>query len=264
MKEENSFSKGVLNGIPICLGYLSVSFAFGIFAVSSGLSVWEAVLISMTNVTSAGQLAGVPIIVGGGSLIELASTQLVINLRYSLMSVSLSQKLGKSVKLFDRFIIAFCNTDEIFAVASGNKGSVGKRYMYGLALTPYIGWSVGTLFGAVAGNILPQIVVSALGVAIYGMFIAIIVPPAKKSKPTALCILTAIAMSCAFKYIPVLSSVPGGFVIIICAIAASVIFALAAPLKDEPEGDREDSENADSIVDKTEEGSRRESGKLSS
>lgn len=233
MKEENNFLKGVLNGIPICLGYLSVSFAFGIFAVSSGLTVWEALLISMTNVTSAGQLAGVPIMVGGGSLIELASTQLVINLRYSLMSVSLSQKLGKSVRLLDRFAIAFCNTDEIFAVASGNKESVGRRYMYGLALTPYLGWSVGTLLGAVAGNILPQIVVSALGVAIYGMFIAIVVPPAKKSRPTALCILFAVALSCAFKYIPFLAKIPSGFVIIICAVTASIIFALAAPVRDD-------------------------------
>ena len=194
----------------------------------------------MTNLTSAGQLAGVPIIVGGGSLIELASTQLVINLRYSLMSVSLSQKLGKSVSLLDRLIIAFCNTDEIFAVASGNKQSVGKRYMYGLVLTPYLGWSAGTLFGAVAGNILPQVVVSALGVAIYGMFIAIIVPPAKKSRPTALCILLAVALSCAFKYIPALSGVPSGFVIIICAVTASVVFALAAPVQEAGEEPKDD------------------------
>ncbi len=240
MKEINSFARGVLDGIPICLGYLSVSFAFGLFAVGSGLTVFEAVLISMTNLTSAGQLAGVPIIVGGGSLIELASTQLVINLRYSLMSVSLSQKLGKSVSLLDRLIIAFCNTDEIFAVASGNKQSVGKRYMYGLVLTPYLGWSAGTLFGAVAGNILPQVVVSALGVAIYGMFIAIIVPPAKKSRPTALCILLAVALSCAFKYIPALSGVPSGFVIIICAVTASVVFALAAPVQEAGEEPKDD------------------------
>ena len=240
MKEINSFARGVLDGIPICLGYLSVSFAFGLFAVGSGLTVFEAVLISMTNLTSAGQLAGVPIIVGGGSLIELATTQLVINLRYSLMSVSLSQKLGKSVSLLDRLIIAFCNTDEIFAVASGNKQSVGKRYMYGLVLTPYLGWSAGTLFGAVAGNILPQVVVSALGVAIYGMFIAIIVPPAKKSRPTALCILLAVALSCAFKYIPALSGVPSGFVIIICAVTASVVFALAAPVQEAGEEPKDD------------------------
>ncbi len=242
--EQNSFTKGIKDGIPICLGYLSVSFAFGIFAVGNlGLSVLEAVLISMFNLTSAGQLAGAPIIASFGSLWELASTQIVINLRYSLMSVSLSQKLGKSVRLIDRFWIAFCNTDEIFAVSSAKTGTVGKKYMAGLALTPYLGWSLGTLIGAAAGNILPAIVVSALGVAIYGMFIAIVVPPCKESKPTLLCVLFAVAMSCAFNYLPVLKEVSGGFVIIICSVVASLVFAAVAPIKDElPE--KEVDENA--------------------
>lgn len=235
-KQNNKFSEGLRDGIPICLGYLSVAFAFGIFSVGSGLSVLETVLISMTNVTSAGQLAAVPIIAAGGSLFELALTQFVINLRYSLMSVSLSQKLGSTVRLIDRFLIAFVNTDEVFAVASGKNGNLGRRYLYGLTLTPYLGWSLGTLIGAVAGNILPEIVVSALGIAIYGMFLAIIIPPAKKSLPTALCILFSVALSCAFRYIPVLKSVPDGFVIIICAVAASALFAIAAPVKDEKEG----------------------------
>lgn len=232
-KETNSFSQGLRDGMPICLGYLSVAFAFGIFTVSHGLTAWEAVMISMTNVTSAGQLAAVPIIAGSGSLFELALTQFVINMRYSLMSVSLSQKLGKSVRLIDRFLISFVNTDEVFAVAISKGEPLGRKYLYGLTLTPYLGWSLGTLLGAVAGNILPAMLVSALGIAIYGMFIAIIVPPAKKSLPTLLCILTAIALSCAFKFIPVLSKVPSGFAIIICAVAASVLFALVAPIKEE-------------------------------
>lgn len=230
MKEYNSFREGIHNGIPICLGYLSVSFAFGIFAVGSGLSIWEALLISMTNVTSAGQLAAVPVFAGGGTLIELAVSMFVINMRYALMSVSLSQKLGKSVRFLDRFWIAFVNTDEVFAVASAKPGTVGRKYFIGLMLTPYLGWSAGTLFGAVAGNILPPIVISALGVAIYGMFIAIVIPPAKKHKPTALCILVAVALSCAFYYIPALQQIPGGFVVIICAVTASVLFALLAPV----------------------------------
>ena len=200
MKEQNSFLKGIKDGIPICLGYLSVSFAFGIFSIQNGLSILEAVLISMTCVTSAGQLAGVPIIATGGSLIELAVTQLIINLRYSLMSVSLSQKLGKSIKMADRFLISFVNTDEVFAVSSGQSGAVGKRYMYGLILTPYLGWSIGTLIGAVAGNILPEIVISALGIAIYGMFVAIVIPVAKKERSVALCVALAIALSCIFTY----------------------------------------------------------------
>lgn len=235
MREHNSFRDGIRDGIPICLGYLSVSFAFGIFAVGSGLSIWEAVLISMTNVTSAGQLAAVPVFAGGGTLIELAVSMFVINMRYALMSVSLSQKLGKSVRFADRFLIAFVNTDEVFAVASAKPGSVGRYYFFGLMLTPWLGWVVGTLLGAVAGNILPAIVISALGVAIYGMFIAIIIPPAKKHRATALCIVFAVALSCAFYYIPGLRQVPGGFVVIICAVAAGALFALLAPIPGEEE-----------------------------
>lgn len=233
--ENNKFLRGFSDGIPICLGYLSVSFAFGIFAVANGLSVLQTLLISMTNVTSAGQLAGVPIIAAGGSLMEVAISQIVINLRYALMSVSLSQKLGKSVRLIDRFFISFVNTDEVFAVASGKDGTVGKRYLYGLILSPYIGWSLGTLLGAVAGNVLPQIVISSLGIAIYGMFIAIVVPKMKKEKSTALCVLVAIALSCCFKYIKFLNVVPSGFVIIICALLASALFAVVAPVTQEEE-----------------------------
>lgn len=233
MTENNNFRMGLRDGIPIFLGYLSVSFAFGIFAVGSGLSIIEALLISMTNLTSAGQLAGVPIICTGGSFIELATSQLIINLRYSLMSVSLSQKLGKSVRLIDRFLIAFGNTDEIFAVSASKGTSLGRRYFYGLILMPYIGWSLGTLLGAVAGNILPDIVISALGIAIYGMFIAILVPAAKQRRATALCIISAAILGCAFKFIPGLNTISAGFVIIICAVPISLIFAAIAPIPSE-------------------------------
>ena len=229
--KENTFLSGIIDSIPIFLGYLSVSFAFGIFAVENSMSVLEALMISMTNVTSAGQLAAVPIIASGGTLIELAVAQLVINLRYALMSVSLSQKLGKSVRMIDRFIIAFVNTDEVFAVASGKEKNVERNYLYGLIIPPFAGWSLGTFIGAVAGNILPEIVISSLGVAIYGMFIAIVVPVVKKSRPTALCVMLAIILSCAFDYISFLSKVPSGFVIIICAVAASALLALISPIK---------------------------------
>lgn len=233
MKQNNSFIKGIIDGLPICFGYLSVSFAFGIFAVGKGFSIFEALFISMSNVTSAGQQAAIPIIASGGTFIELAVAQLVINLRYALMSISLSQKLDSNVRLFDRFIISFVNTDEVFAVASSNEGTVGRNYLYGLILTPYLGWSLGTFIGASAGNILPAAIISALGIAIYGMFVAIVVPQTKKSKATAFCVLTAIALSCAFTYIPVLKSVPSGFAIIICAVVASAIFAIVAPIGEE-------------------------------
>ncbi|MBE6606737.1 MAG: AzlC family ABC transporter permease [Ruminococcaceae bacterium] len=232
MKEINNFLRGINDGIPICLGYISVAFAFGIFSTESGLSVLETLLISMTNVTSAGQLAGVPIIAGGGSFIELALAQFVINLRYSLMSVSLSQKIGKSVRMADRFIISFVNTDEVFAVASSKEENIGKKYLYGLILTPYIGWSIGTLIGAAAGNVLPESVVSALGIAIYGMFIAIVVPQAKISISTLLCVLLAISLSCIFYYTPFLNTIPSGFTVILCAGLSSALFAMIAPIKE--------------------------------
>lgn len=235
MKEETSFIKGIRNGLPICFGYLSVAFAFGIFAVANGLTVPESVLMSLTNITSAGQLAAVPIIAGGGTLIELAVSQLVINLRYALMSVSLSQKLGGSVRMIDRFLIASVNTDEVFAVASSQSGNVGRKYLYGLILTPVLGWTGGTLLGAAAGSLLPPIVISALGIAIYAMFVAIVFPVAKDDRPTMICVLLAIALSCAFRYLPFLQNVSEGFSVIICAVIAAAVMAWLAPVKEAAE-----------------------------
>ena len=237
--ENSSFRMGIRDGLPICLGYLSVSFAFGIFATGAGLSVYEALLISMLNVTSAGQLAAVPIIASMGSFIELALTQLVINLRYALMSVSLSQKLGPSVRMRDRFLISFVNTDEVFAVSSGKEGKVGRKYMYGLILTPYVGWSLGTLLGAVAGNILPAILISALGIAIYAMFTAIVIPFARSGTKPLLCVLTAAVISVILFYVPVFSSVRSGFKIIITAVLTSLIFAFVAPVEEEEASENE-------------------------
>ncbi|MBQ9531754.1 MAG: AzlC family ABC transporter permease [Eubacterium sp.] len=236
--KENTFLKGIVDGIPICLGYFSVAFAFGIFTVSNGLTSLEALLISMTNVTSAGQLAAVPIIVSGGTLFELAASQFVINLRYALMSITLSQKLDESISLFDRLIIAFVNTDEVFAVAS-SKNEVGKKYMFGLILTPWLGWSAGTIVGAVAGNILPPLLISALGVAIYGMFIAIVIPPAKEDKHVLFCVIIAIILSCIFRFVPLLSKIQSGFVIIICGVLASALAAALFPIEAEKEEQNE-------------------------
>ena len=245
LREQNNFMAGIKDGFPICLGYLSVAFAFGIVAVNSGLDIYQAVLISMLNVTSAGQLAGVPIMVGSRTLIELAATQLIINLRYALMSVSLSQKFGKSVRLIDKVLVSFVNTDEVFAVSSSKGMDVGRKYMYGITLTPFIGWTLGTLLGAIAGNILPAIVISALGIAIYAMFVAIVTPVARKERPVLLCSLFAIALSCIFTYVPFLEKhISDGFVIIICTIVASVLFAVLFPLPKEQEEEVEIDGNA--------------------
>ena len=231
MKKE--FSQGIVDGIPICLGYLSVSFAFGIFAVESGLKIWQAVLISMTCVTSAGQLAAVPIMASCGGMLELAISQLVINMRYALMSISLTQKFAPDVRFLDRLWIAFGNTDEIFAMAAGQKEPVSKWYFGGLILIAWAGWALGTTLGALAGNILPAIVTSALGVAIYGMFVAIVIPEVKKDLSVAGCVAIAVLLSCLISYLPALEMLRN-FSVIICAVAASAIMAWLAPIEEVP------------------------------
>jgi predicted branched-subunit amino acid permease len=238
MAQNNNFKRGILDGIPIGLGYISVAFAFGIMATGAGLSVTEATLISLFNVTSAGQLAAVPIIASHGGFIELALTQLIINLRYALMSVSLSQKSDKTVRIRDRFLISFANTDEVFAVASSKEGNVGRSYLYGLIIMPIFGWTLGTFLGAVSGNVLPAVINSALGIAIYAMLVAVVVPKAREDGSCALLVLLSIVLSCVFYFAPILRDIPSGFTIIICSVAASALFALVRPVADE-----EDSEN---------------------
>ncbi len=231
----NNYSEGVRDGVPIGLGYLSVSFTFGMMAVSKGLPIWAAVLISMTNLTSAGQFAGLNMMVALASYFEVALTQLVINIRYSLMSLSLSQRLDPKVKTLGRLGISFGITDEIFAVSSTKPEKVGKRYMAGLITIPYLGWAIGTLLGATAGAFLPQAVQSALGIAIYAMFLAIIVPKAKDSFPVLLVALVAVVISCCFGWIPILQRVSEGFVIIISSVVAAGVGAFLFPKKEDEE-----------------------------
>jgi predicted branched-subunit amino acid permease len=232
-----SFARGLRRGIPIALGYLSVSFGFGISAVNRGLSPLTAVLISLTNLTSAGQVAGLDVILMGGSLIEMALTQLTINLRYFLMSLTLSQKLSPAFTLPHRLIASFGITDEIFGVAASEQGDVPPRYMYGLILLPFFGWTLGTLLGAVAGNILPSSVKFALGIAIYGMFVAIVLPPAKKQKGVRVAALLAIVFSLIIAYVPIFKFITSGFAVIVSALVASVAAALLFPIDEGKEGE---------------------------
>ena len=232
MKNE-SFKKGIKDGIPIGLGYLAVSFTFGMMSVSSGLSIWQAVLISLTNLTSAGQFAGLDIIVAGGSYWEMALTQLVMNLRYCLMSFSLSQKMRRDEPWAHRYLVAFGITDEIFGVSASQEGKVSAFYNYGAMCMAIPGWTLGTLLGAISGSLLPDFIMSALGVAIYGMFLAVIIPPAKKNKAVLLVVVAAMAVSTLFAVVPGLNKVSSGFVIIITTLVTAGGAAYWCPVKED-------------------------------
>lgn len=226
------FRKGLRSGIPIGLGYLSVSFSFGIIAVSYGMLWWQAVLISMTTVTSAGQLAGVSLMATPYQYIDMLISQLTVNVRYSFMSISLSQKTSKEFSGIRRLIFGFFMTDEIFAVAS-NEREVSVKFFWGLTVFPYLGWTLGTLLGSVMGSILPQSVLNALCLAIYGMFIAIVVPKVRDSSKLLVIVLISVFLSSLFFYLPALSAVSDGLAISICAVVAAVIGAILFPVKED-------------------------------
>lgn len=223
------FLRGLRAGVPIGLGYLSVSFTFGIMAISLGFSWWQAVAISMLTVTSAGQLAGIQSMLVPGQYISMLVSQLTINLRYAFMSVSLSQKVNDKFSGIKRWLLGFFMTDEIFAVASAGD-EVDPKFFLGLSVIPYLGWTGGTLVGALVGNVLPSVVMSALCLAIYGMFLAIVVPPACKSRAVLAVVILAAALHCGFYYLPFLKGVPSGIAISVCAIAAALAGAFLFPL----------------------------------
>ncbi len=224
-----NIKEGFRDGIPIGLGYLAVSFAFGMMAVDGGLTIGQAVLISLTNLTSAGQFAGLDIMLAQGAVVEMILTQFIINLRYSLMSFSLAQKLDDGGHIGHRFAVAFGVTDEIFAISAARKGHLSPYYCYGAMLVAIPGWTIGTLLGAISGNLLPEDVMSALSVAIYGMFLAIIIPPSKHDRQVLYVVLAAMLLSSCFAWLPLLSKISSGIVIIITTVSVSAIAALLAP-----------------------------------
>ncbi|MBR0409849.1 MAG: AzlC family ABC transporter permease [Eubacterium sp.] len=230
MNYKISFRRGIRDGIPIGLGYFAVSFAFGMMAVSGGLHTGEAVLISLTNLTSAGQFAGLDIIRTGGTLMEMALTQLIINLRYLLMSFSLSQKLDRKEPFAFRYIVAFGITDEIFAVSASQPGKVSAFYNIGAMMMAIPGWTLGTLAGAISGNLLPSYILSALSVAIYGMFLAVIIPPAKQNRNVCIAVAASMLMSTVFYVAPVLKDISSGFTIIIITLVVAGLAAWLAPV----------------------------------
>lgn len=234
----NEYRTGVSRGLPVGMGYFSVSFGFGAMAVSQGLKVFDATLISLTNLTSAGQFAGLTVIVAAATLWEMILTQLIINSRYALMSLALSQRMGQSIGLLPRLLIAFFNTDEIFALAMARMEPLTVPFMLGLGTLPIIGWTMGTLCGALAGSVLPASIQAALGVMLYGMFIAIVVPPAKQDKKILAAVILALVFSTLFTIVPLLKQVSAGISIVICTVAAAAICAALYPIPDEEEADK--------------------------
>ena len=233
MNHRTAFKQGMTDGIPIALGYMAVSFTFGIMAKDAGLTAFQAVLLSLTNLTSAGQFAGLGIIVASSSYLEMAFTQLVINLRYCLMSCALSQKLDFKAPFFHRFFIAYGNTDEIFGICSCREGKLDPFYCYGAISVASPGWAFGTFLGVLSGSILPARILSALGVALYGMFIAVIIPPAKTDKIIRGIVLASMAVSFVFTIIPVLNQISSGFRIILLTLLIAGTAALLFPIKSE-------------------------------
>lgn len=229
----HEFLRGVSQGLPITLGYIPVAFTFGLMAVNGGIPAWMAILISFTNLTSAGQFVGTDLIISNASLFEIGLATFVINIRYMLMSLSLSQRVSSNMSLLKRCVMAFGITDEIFTVASLEKKEITFSYMMGLTLCPYFGWGLGTALGAMITSMLPKALQSSMGIALYAMFIALIVPSAKKSRPALIVVITAVLISSIFKFVPFMKLISGGWSIIITTVIAAAIGAVFFPRKDD-------------------------------
>lgn len=232
MSWKKEFLRGVKDGFPIGLGYVPVSFTFGFIAVSGGLPVWVACMISLTNLTSAGQFAGTNLILAGAGYMEVALTTFVINIRYMLMSLSLTQRLEEHTGILKRMGFGFGITDETFVMASLKPGVLRASYMFGLILLPIAGWNLGTVLGACISSVLPVALQNAMGIALYGMFIALIVPAARDSAPVFAIVIISVLINCVLKYVPVFSFISSGFRIILSTVLGAGAGALLFP-KDE-------------------------------
>ena len=227
------FFAGMKAGMPVCIGYFSVSFGFGAMAIAQGLTIWHATLISASNLTSAGQFAGLTVIAAGAAMIEMILTQVVINSRYALMSLALGQQFGSKVGTGIRLLAAFFNTDEVFALGMARGKQLTTSYFLGVGIVAAIGWVFGTVMGAIAGSILPEDIRMVLGVMLYGMFVAIVVPQAKAEKPILIAVLLALVFSCLFSWVPGLNQISGGLAIVICTVLAASVCAVLFPVSDE-------------------------------
>ena len=229
------YFKGLRDGIPIALGYFAVAFTLGIAAKKAGLGAFQAFLASGLTNASAGGYAAFTLIGAGAAYIELALTELIVNARYLLMSCALSQKIAPETSLLHRMLMAFDVTDEIFGISVSVTGTLNPFYNYGAMSVAIPGWAFGTLFGVIMGNVLPARLVSALSVGLYGMFLAIIIPPARKNKIIAALVIISMAASLAFSKIPALASVSDGMRIIILTVVISLLAAILFPVREDAE-----------------------------
>ncbi|NMA85122.1 MAG: AzlC family ABC transporter permease [Epulopiscium sp.] len=225
---------GIKKGIPICLGYIPVSFTFGLMAVNGGLPPWFPIFISITNLTSAGQFAGLNLILQNSSLIEIGMTIFIINIRYMLMSLALSQKISPNMSFAKRALISHGITDETFAVASMETEEISFEYLLGLIIGPILGWTLGTALGALACSVLPTSIQSAMGIALYAMFIALVIPATKHSKKIGIVVFIAVLLSCAFTWIAFFLTMSSGWKLITATILAAGIGASFFPVEEEP------------------------------
>lgn len=239
------FLEGSRLSIPIAMGYFPVSFTFGLMAVRGGLPAWIVILISMTNLTSAGQFAGTNLIIAGADLAEITATTFIINIRYMLMSLSLSQKLTDGLSNIKRWVMAFGVTDETFTVAAMQKKDITFPFMAGLEVLPYIGWAAGTAAGAVVCTHLPETLQNSMGIALYAMFLALVIPAARKSKAALVVAGLAILISSIVKWVPVFSFVSGGWRIIISTVIACSLGAKIFPPEEIQEEQTADSNKYD-------------------
>lgn len=234
-KEQNRkwFLKGIRDGVPIALGYFAVAFALGIAGKKAGMSAPQAGAMSILMLASAGQYAAITVIAAGGGYIQMAVTTLIVNLRYLLMACALSQKVDPELKLRHRFIMSYPITDEIFGIAMSVEGRLNPFYNYGAASIAAPGWTAGAFLGAAAGAVLPERIENALSVALYGMFLAIIIPAAKKNRIIAG--IVAVSMLCSFVFTkaPVLCEISSGMQIILLTVVIAGAAAYLFPIKEE-------------------------------
>lgn len=229
----NDFTYGVRKGLPIGLGYLAVSFSFGVMVVNKGIAPVTGIIISATSLTSSGQYAGIEMMAQRASYFEIFLTIFLINLRYALMSLSLSQKIDDSIPTWQRLIFGFGITDEVYALAAIEYRKITFRYMLGLILMPFVGWILGTVLGVYASNIMPQKFLNAMGISLYAMFIALIIPDTRSNHKLIPVIAISIAISCMFYYIPYINRIGLGFKVIIATVISSLFGALVFPIKED-------------------------------